>query len=85
VLSIVLQVPSQVSPAVTPTRFTSLGALESIFRFVDPDGLVAEAAGYGLRLEWRRGEPLNAGKAFVVLGFRKRQSNRPTLIVGAKR
>jgi SAM-dependent methyltransferase len=77
VLSVVLQIPSPVSPAVTPTRFTSLGALESIFRFVDPDGLIAEAAACGLSLDWRRSEPLNAGKAFAVMGFRKSRYNRP--------
>jgi SAM-dependent methyltransferase len=76
-LSVVLQTPSPVSPAVTPTRFTSLGALESIFRFVDPDALIEEAATCGLPLEWRRSEELNAGKAFAVLGFRKMRSKRP--------
>jgi SAM-dependent methyltransferase len=74
VLSVVLQVPSQVSPAVTPTKFTSLRALDSVFRFVDPDGLTAQAAECGLSPEWRRTEQLNAGKAFAVLGFRKRVS-----------
>jgi len=76
VVSVVLQIPSQVSPAVTPTRFTSLRALESVFRFVAPDGLIAEAAACGLPLEWRRCEQLNAGKAFAVLGFRKVRSTK---------
>jgi SAM-dependent methyltransferase len=77
VLSVVLQVPSPISRAVTPTRFMSLGALESIFRFVDPDGLIAEAGASGLPLEWRRSERLNAGKAFAVMGFRKMRSTSP--------
>jgi SAM-dependent methyltransferase len=77
VLSVVLQTPSPVTPAVTPTRFTSLGALESIFRFVDPDVLIEEAAACGLSLEWRRSEQLNAGKAFGVLAFRKVPSKSP--------
>jgi SAM-dependent methyltransferase len=77
VLSVVLQIPSRVSPAVTPTRFTSLGALESVFRFVDPDRLIAEAAECGLPLGRRRSEQLNAGKAFAVLAFRKVRSNGP--------
>ena len=76
VLSVVLQTPSPVSPAVTPTRFTSLAALESIFGFVDPDAFIAEAAACGLPLERRRSEQLNAGKAFAVLGFRKMRSKR---------
>ena len=38
VLSIVLQLPSASSPPVTPTPFVSLQSLESLFRFVDPDG-----------------------------------------------
>jgi SAM-dependent methyltransferase len=71
VLSVVLQIPSHVSPAVTPTRFTSLRALESVFRFVDRDGLIREAAESGLRLEWHRSVQLKAGKTFAVLGFRK--------------
>jgi SAM-dependent methyltransferase len=76
-LSVVLQIPSPVCPAVTPTRFTSLGALESIFHFVDPDCLIAQAAACGLPLEWRRSQQLNAGKTFALMGFRKLRSGRP--------
>lgn len=72
VLSVVLQVPSSSSPAVTPTAFTSLRSLESIFRFIVPDVLVAEAAARGLAVESRRTEPLPSGKAFEVLRFAKR-------------
>ena len=71
VLSVVLQLPSRLSAAVTLTRFTSLQALESVFRFVEPAEFIAAAAECGLPLEWRRSEQLNAGKAFAVLGFRK--------------
>jgi ubiquinone/menaquinone biosynthesis C-methylase UbiE len=72
VLSVVLQLPSQATPAVTPTPFTTLRSLESIFSFVDPDVLVADAAGLDLRLQSRRREPLESFKAFEVLYFTKR-------------
>jgi SAM-dependent methyltransferase len=71
VLSVVLQLPSRASPAVTPTRFTSLRALESVFRFVEPDVLVADATALGLHLESRRPERLESAKTFEVLSFRK--------------
>jgi ubiquinone/menaquinone biosynthesis C-methylase UbiE len=70
-LSTVLQLPSPASSAVTPTRFTSLCSLESVFSFVDPDVLVARAADLGLHLESRWTEPLESGKSFEVLRFRK--------------
>lgn len=69
VLSIVLQRPSSSTPAVTPTPFTSLRALESLFHFVEPDALVSAAREEGLTLRCRRIEPLAAGKAFEVLRF----------------
>jgi hypothetical protein len=71
VLSTVLQLPSPANSAVTPTRFTSLCSLESVFQFVEPDVLVARAAALGLPLESRWMEPLESGKAFEVLRFRK--------------
>jgi hypothetical protein len=70
-LSTVLQLPSPASSAVTPTQFTSLRSLESVFQFVEPDVLVARAAALGLPLESRWMEPLESGKAFEVLRFRK--------------
>jgi len=70
-LSVVLQHPSVSSPAVTPTEFASLRSLESVFRFVEPDVLVARAYDVGLELEYRRTEPLPSAKAFEVLRFVK--------------
>jgi len=70
--SVVLQRPSVSSPAVTPTGFTSLRSLESLFHFVEPDVLVAQARNVGLALEYRRTEPLESAKAFEVLRFVKR-------------
>jgi hypothetical protein len=58
---------------VTPTEFTTLCSLESLFRFVDPDVLEARAADAGLALEFRRTEPLRSAKAFEVLRFVKRE------------
>jgi SAM-dependent methyltransferase len=71
VLSAVLQLPSQATPAVTPTPFSTLRLLESIFCFVDPHLLVADAAGLGLHLESKRTERLASSKAFEVLHFTK--------------
>ena len=71
VLSVILQVPSTSSPAVTPTPFTSLRKLESLFRFVEPTSLVHAARRQGLALSARRAEALPAGKAFDVLRFIK--------------
>jgi SAM-dependent methyltransferase len=71
VLSVVLQLPSTSSPAVTPTTFVSLRSLESLFRFVEPGALVEAACGAGLTLSSRRTESLAAGKAFEVLRFVK--------------
>ena len=74
VLSVVLQLPSQTSPAVTPTRFSSLRSLESSFCFVDVDAFIAEARTLGLDLAFRHTKTLNGGKAFAVLRFRKSPS-----------
>lgn len=73
-LSVVLQVPSATSPAVTPTPFTRLLALESVFHFVDPAALVDAAQAVGLDVAARRSEPLPAGKAFEILRFARRQA-----------
>jgi SAM-dependent methyltransferase len=70
-LSVVLQRPSRMSPAVTPTKFTSLRLLESLFNFVEPEALITNVANLGLQLEARHREPLESGKAFEVLRFRK--------------
>jgi SAM-dependent methyltransferase len=70
-LSVVLQLPSASAPAVTPTPFTSLRGLESLFRFVDPEVFVAAACAAGLRLRHRRVEPVAGGKAFEVLRFER--------------
>ena len=71
VLSVVLQLPSLSSPAVTPTQFTSLQTLEALFHFVDGDALIVAAVDAGLALDRRGTEPLPSGKAFDVLRFTK--------------
>lgn len=71
VFSVILQTPSVSSPAVTPTLFTSLRALEPLFRFVDPTALVDAARRHGLHLVERQTEALPAGKSFEALRFRK--------------
>lgn len=71
VLSVILQAPSASSPAVTPTRFTSLRKLEALFRFVEPTALVDAARGEGFNLNARHTEALPAEKSFEVLRFMK--------------
>lgn len=71
VLSVILQLPSASSPAVTPTTFVSLQSLESLFRFVEPGALVEAARDVGLILSCRRTEALPAQKAFEALRFVK--------------
>ena len=71
VLSVVLQLPSASTPAVTPTTFASLRSLETLFRFVEPGALIEAARGEGLTLMNQRTESLRAGKAFEVLRFVK--------------
>ena len=71
VLSVILQAPSASSPAVTPTSFTSLRKLESLFRFVDLATLVESAGHERLTVNARRAEPLPEGKSFEVLRFIK--------------
>lgn len=71
VLGVVLQRPSDAHPVVTPTRFRSLGRLETIFRFVEPAALTDRARECGLVLESQRTQPLDSGKAFAVLYFRR--------------
>jgi SAM-dependent methyltransferase len=69
VLSVVLQRPSSAAPAVTPTAFTSLLALRSVFRFVNPDALAEQGQQLGMTVLTRRTVPLAAGKAFEVFAF----------------
>jgi SAM-dependent methyltransferase len=70
-LNVVLQLPSPEYPAVTPTGFTSLRSLESVFRFVEPAVLVEHAMALGLGLASRRTERLRSEKAFEVCRFSK--------------
>jgi len=70
-LSVVLQLPSGDSPAVTRTPYPSLLGLERLFHFVDPSALAGAAHAAGLELELQRTEPLPSGKAFEVMHFRK--------------
>jgi SAM-dependent methyltransferase len=70
-LTVVYQLASPAAPAVTPTEFTSLRSLETLFRFVDGGALVAAASAAGLAPLARRTEPLPGGKAFEVVRFVK--------------
>lgn len=70
-LSMVLQCPSDVAPAVSPTKYRSVRRLESLFQFVDPLAVVDRASDAGLALRRAWIEPLRSGKAFTVLHFTK--------------
>lgn len=69
VFSVVLQRRSPSTPAVTPTRFTSLGALERVFSFVDPDELVERCAAEKLTIADRRQQTLPGDKMFEIMRF----------------
>jgi SAM-dependent methyltransferase len=71
VLSVVLQLPSPACPAVTPTRYSSLQALETLFRFVRPEELRQRAGCENLTTEREFTVPLKQGKAFHVMYLRK--------------
>lgn len=68
----VVQLPSD-GPAVTPSPYTRLQALEPVMRFVAPDQVRAIAAGIGLHElgASTRGTP--AGKQFAVQEFQRRE------------
>lgn len=70
-LSVVLQRPSDVLPAVTRTTYPSLRRLEKLFHFVEPAAVATHAHARGFELQSQRIEPLNSGKAFDVLLFQK--------------
>jgi SAM-dependent methyltransferase len=70
-LSVVLQRPSPDQPAVTPSPFSSLQSLASIFRFVDPGALAVQARSNRLEAVSQRTEVLSSGKAFEVIRFRR--------------
>jgi SAM-dependent methyltransferase len=69
-LSVVLQDASDM-PAVTPTGFASLRALQRTFTFVDPERLLAHAGEAGFSLALRRRDPLRSGKTLSVFWFRR--------------
>lgn len=75
-LSVVLQLPSAANPSVTPTAFTALQSLESIFNFVDPDALIDVADASRLKLSHRYVESLPTGKSFEVMRFAKSADSR---------
>jgi len=68
-LAVILQLPSDHTPVVTPSKFTSLSALEPLFHFVDPAALVEIARHEGLEVAMRRTHPLPSRKAFEVIHF----------------
>ncbi|MFA6541710.1 MAG: class I SAM-dependent methyltransferase [Bacteroidota bacterium] len=75
-LSVVIQLRSDSTPAVTPTQYKSLLALESIFHFVDPGELAEQAKNLNLILISRATEPLPSGKAFEIFRF----TNNPSYV-----
>ena len=70
-LSVVLQRPLPDQPEVTPSPFSSLQSLASIFRFVDPGALAVQARSNGLQVVSQRTEVLSSGKAFEVIRLRR--------------
>lgn len=63
---VVLQLPSEATAAVTPTRFESLRRLATLIRLVPPESLLAAAERSGLRVGAPRVVPLPLDKRFLV-------------------
>ena len=74
-LSVVIQLRSDSTPAVTPTQYKRLLALESIFHFVEPEELVEQAKNLNLILISRATERLPSDKAFEIFRFIKHRSD----------
>lgn len=70
-LAVVLQLPSTLAPGVSTGTYASIQQLGSIFRFIDPDALLAELSGKGLNLLEHSQTPLASGKALWLGLFRK--------------
>jgi SAM-dependent methyltransferase len=73
-LSVVLQLPSEQSGAVSKTTFESVRVLGDIMRLVLPDELERMAHGAGLRLIESRTTALPRGKSFMVDLFQRDQT-----------
>jgi len=74
VFSVVLQLPGADAP-VSPTGFSSLGALEPLMRLFPPERLEVDAGQAGLALRSSRRLPLPRGKGFWVGTFGRLQGD----------
>ena len=72
VLVTVVQLPSADLPAVTPSRYSSLAALEAVMRFIAPKDLQALAESKGLRQLSTATRQTQSGKQFQVQVFQAR-------------
>ena len=72
VLVTVVQLPSADLPAVTPSRYSSLAALEAVMRFIAPKDLQALAESKGLRQLSTATRQTQGGKQFEVQVFQAR-------------
>lgn len=74
ILAALLQQASLAHAAVTPTPFTSLGALGGLMRLVDVPAFRVAAARSGWRCEGSERHVLPSGKAFVLETLRRTQA-----------
>jgi len=72
-LSVVLQLPSEIHQAVSPTNFASLQALQEGFQLIEPSWLMETMAARFLRLESELRLPLPSGKGLWHGLFRREQ------------
>lgn len=71
-LCTVVQLPSAAIPEITPSKFTTLGALSSIMRLVTPEELRAVAFRHGLHVVEDQVRELPPGKRFQMQVFQRR-------------
>jgi hypothetical protein len=67
----VIQLPSPAIPEITPSRFTTLGALSGSMRLVAPDELLAVAIANGLTAVHDEFRELPSGKRFQLQVFER--------------
>jgi ubiquinone/menaquinone biosynthesis C-methylase UbiE len=70
-LAVILQMPNENIPEVSPSPYKSLGKLSNVFSFVNPDQFINYCKTKNLVLINKNLTKLNSGKEFMELIFRK--------------
>ncbi len=70
-LAVVLQLPSEVIPEISPSQYTSLNKLNGIFNFVSPNGFQEAAKLHQFEIIESKRTTLQSGKSFQEMVFQK--------------